>query len=733
MRRFPILRQLESRDCGPTCLRMILRHYGREYSINTLRQYCEVNKNGVNLLGIKAAAEKLGLDTLAARMSFDDVKQQPALPFIVHWKKNHFVVVYKIKHNSIYIADPNLGRVKMSQQLFLEHWLSGQETGIVLYLVPGDEQAQVPEEAVTRGNRLLDMFSYLRSQRSLILQLLLGLFLSAGFEILMPFLSKEIIDTGVKAKDMDFIVLILLSQVTILVAKSVVEFIRSWMLLYISSRVNLTILISFVIKFLKLPLSFVEVRKPGDILQRINDHGRIENFITSNTFTTIFSLFNLLALGILLSYFNFRIFFVFALSSIIYFCWITIFLKKRRLIDKSRFEVTSATQSKVVQLIDGFQEIKISNSDEVKRWEWESLMAREFRVRVKSLTLTQYQQTGSLIITEGRNLLITFMGAAMVIKGELSIGTLFAVQFIVGQLIAPVESLIAFFQAMQDAKMSLERLQEINEMEDEEPETAGVKQQVSVLPGDIRVKDLSFRYPGTGSAFVLQNLNLIIPKGKVTAIVGLSGSGKTTLLKLLLKLHAPSKGIILAGDCSIGEISNYSWRNICGTVLQDGFIFSDTIARNIALGSDSIDDDRMQQAIRCANIEEFIHALPLGLETEIGNGAKGISQGQKQRILIARAVYKDPQILLFDEATNALDANNEQTIMHNLQQFFNNKTVVIVAHRLSTVRDADKIIVMENGRIVEEGSHTQLLYNNAAYSRLIKNQTETLSYEQRYT
>jgi ATP-binding cassette subfamily B protein len=560
----------------------------------------------------------------------------------------------------------------------------------------------------------------------LILQLLLGLFLSAGFEIGMPFLSREIIDTGIKAKEMDFIVLILLSQITILVAKSMIEFIRSWILLYISSRVNLTILISFVIKFLKLPLSFVEVRKPGDVLQRINDHGRIENFITSNTFTTVFSLFNLLALGILLSYFNLRIFLIFSISSVIYFSWITIFLKKRRLIDKSRFEVTSATQSKVVQLIDGFQEIKISNSDEVKRWEWEGLMAQEFRVRVKSLTLTQYQQTGSLIITEGRNLLITFIGAAMVIKGQLSIGTLFAVQFIVGQLIAPVESLIGFFQSMQDAKMSLERLQEIHEMEDEEPETAAAKQQIAALPGDIAIKHLSFRYPGTGSAFVLQQLNLIIPKGKVTAIVGLSGSGKTTLLKLLLKLHAPSKGSILAGDCNIEEISNRSWRNICGTVLQDGFIFSDTIARNIALGPGSIDKERMEQAIRCANIDEFINALPLGLETEIGNGAKGISQGQKQRILIARAVYKDPQILLFDEATNALDANNEKTIMNNLRQFFHNKTVVIVAHRLSTIKDADKIVVMEHGKIVEEGAHTDLLYNDGAYSRLIRNQTETL-------
>ncbi|QNN41534.1 peptidase domain-containing ABC transporter [Pedobacter roseus] len=723
----PIYRQLETKDCGPTCLRMVLRYYGKSYTLNTIRQACRVNRDGSTFLGLKVAAEKFGMNAICVKLHYTDLINADIWPAIIHWKTNHFVVLKKLTKDEAVIIDPAQGKVKISRADFLEHWNAVEEKGYALILEPDAdlEQLNQEEQEAQTNVSFWKLLGYLKKHKSLILQLLIGLVASSILELSLPFLSKLLIDRGIKLKEVNLIYLVLIGQVVVFASKSFIEFVRSWILLFVSVRVNLNILVSFFIKLLNLPLSFFETRKQGDVMQRVNDHTRIENFLTSNTLTTVFSCFNICVLSIILFHFSSILFLIFAGSSILYVGWVFLFFNKRRQIDQKRFEVNSSVQSKIVQLIEGFQDIKISNSADQKRWEWESLIVKEFKVRVKGLTYNQYQQAGSLVITEMRNIGITFVAAFMTLRGEISLGSLFAIQFIVGQLIAPIESLIFFLQSYQDTKMSLERLNEIHEIQDEQPET-GKYVEIDHLIGDISIQNLQFSYPGFENKAVFNSLSLVIPKGKITAIVGLSGSGKTTLLKLLLKLYDPTGGTIHIGNEKLDDIDVGQWRNLCGTVLQDGFIFSDTIAKNIALGFEQINEGRLHDAIKMANIGDFVYNLPKGVETEIGIGANGISQGQRQRLLIARAVYKNPELLLFDEATNALDSNNEQAIMNNLRDFFDNRTVVIVAHRLSTIKNADQIFVMEYGRILESGNHETLMNNKGAYFNLINNQLEKI-------
>lgn len=710
-------------DCGPTCLRMIAKHYGRTYSQKTMSRLCEINREGVSLLGISDAAEKIGFRTLGVKLSNEQLKEAE-LPCILHWRQYHFIVLYKIKNNKYYLADPAGGLFVLDEKSFNKSWQQDKDQleGIAL-LISTTPRFYEQDNEKAMEVRWSFLLKYLILYRGLIIQLLFGLGIGSILQLITPFLTQSIVDIGINTKNLNFIYIIVIAQIALIIGRVSVEFIRSWILLHISTRINIAILTDFLIKLMKLPMSFFDAKMTGDIMQRINDQRTIQSFLTGATLTTIFSMFNLIVFSIVLAYYNMSIFFVFAISSLLYIAWIILFLKHRRELNYKSFDVSAKNQSSIVQLISGMQEIKLNNCEQQKRWEWEHIQARLFKFNVKTLALSQYQQGGATVINEGKNILITFLSAEAVINNHLTLGAMVAVQYIVGQLSSPIEQLLGFIQGFQDAKISLERLNEIHQMNDEEP--AG-KELSQTLPENksISINNLTFRYAGAGNEPVLENVSLYIPQGKTTAIVGMSGSGKTTILKLLLRFYEPQNGEIKVGQQNINNIRFKTWRSQCGIVMQDGFIFSDSIERNIAVGDEYPDKKKVAHAIKVSNIRDFIDELPLGLNTKIGAEGNGISQGQRQRILIARAVYKDPEYLLFDEATNSLDANNERVIMDNLQEFFDGRTVVIVAHRLSTVSNADNIIVLNKGQIIEQGTHQELTALKGDYYSLVRNQLE---------
>lgn len=710
-------------DCGPTCLRMIAKHYGRSFKVQTLRHYCEINREGVSLLGIHNAAKQIGFDSDAIQTNLDGLGEAE-LPAILHWRQNHFVVLYKIKNNKYFIVDPGNGHVKLNSEDFSRNWIDndGSGEGIALTLTP-TPQFYAHENEIGSEVRWSFLFGYFMAYRKLVIQLFFGLAAGSILQLIAPFLTQSIVDVGINTRNLNFIYIILIAQGALIIGRISVDFIRSWILLHISIRVNISILTDFIIKLMKLPMVFFDTKMTGDIMQRMNDQKKIETFLTGTALTTLFSIFNLLIFSVVIAYYNLTIFFVFLISSILYMGWIVLFLNRRKLLNYKSFEISAKNQSNVVQLVTGMQEIKLNNCEQQKRWEWEDIQASLFNVNVKNLALSQYQQGGSTLINEGKNLLIAFLSAKAVIDGDMTLGAMVAVQYIIGQLNGPVEQMLGFIQGFQDARISLERLNEIYQMDDEERPD---KEWNDTLPAqkDISIEQLSFRYPGTGNLPVLRNIDLKIPQGKTTAIVGMSGSGKTTILKLLLRFYQPDKGEINIGTEPLNSISYKAWREECGVVMQDGFIFSDTIERNIAVGEIPADPVKLNHAIKVANIQDYIDGLPRGLNTMIGAEGNGVSQGQLQRMLIARAVYKDPEYIFFDEATNSLDANNEWTIMNNLKEFFTGRTVIIVAHRLSTVRDADNIIVLDKGSIIEQGTHQELTQLKGAYYLLVKNQLE---------
>jgi ATP-binding cassette subfamily B protein len=741
MPNFTHYQQHDQMDCGPTCLRMVAKHYGRGFSIQKLREATQIGKEGVSLLGISEAAESIGFKTLAVKVPFKQLEKDAPLPCIVHWKQNHFVVVYQIKKNQVYIADPALGLIKYSYAEFESQWattiVEGEKTGIALLLEPTQRFYQETDEQ-TKGINLSMLSGYLFKYKRLILQLFLGLFIGSILQLILPFLTQSVVDTGIQTRNLHFIYLVLAAQLMLFIGRMSVEFIRSWILLHISTRINLSILSDFLGKLLRLPVSFFESKKTGDILQRIGDHQRIESFLTGTSLNVLFSMFNLVMFSVVLAYYNLTIFGVFLLSSIVYSLWIVFFLRYRRKLDNKRFALASQNQSSLIQLVQSVPELKLNNAEIKKRWEWENLQVKNFHLSVKGLALQQYQQTGAMLINEGKNIVISFLAATAVVNGQMTLGAMMALQYIIGQLNSPVEQLIQFMQHYQDAQISLERLNEIHEIDDEDSPKASValtpnggtyfESDILAPPsgagGAIVLKNVSFTYTGAGNEPVLKNINLTIPQGKITAIVGTSGSGKTTLLKLLLKFYKPQSGEIRLGNVSLENISHKLWRSKCGTVMQEGVIFSDTIAENIAFSDEFPDTKKLLHAVKVANIQSFIEELPLSYNTKIGAEGNGISQGQKQRLLIARAVYKNPDFIFFDEATNALDANNESVIMANLEEFFKNRTVIVVAHRLSTVKNADQIVVMEKGEIVEVGTHAELTQRHGKYFELVKNQLE---------
>jgi len=724
--KFPFYQQYDQKDCGPTCLKIIAKHYGKTISLQELRTLSETIRSGSSLSGLSDASEKIGLKSLGIKISLNKLLEAP-LPCILHWNKNHYVVLYKIKKDIFYISDPAHGRLSYSKDEFIEHWIGKNagdhtEEGIALLLEPSPKfyNNNFEEKEASLGFSFLSR--YVLKYKPFLWQLVIGLIAASLLQLLFPFLTQSIVDVGINTRDIHFIYLILFAQLALFIGRTAIEIIRSWILLHLSTRINISLVSDFFIKLMNLPISFFDTRMTGDILQRINDHKRIESILTTSSLGVLFSMINLIIFSFVLAYYNLSIFGIFFIGSVFYFLWIIIFLKKRRDLDYRRFSQVSQEQSKVIELINGMQEIKLHNAEKQKRWGWEYLQARLFKISLEGLTLNQYQNVGSQFINELKNILITVLSAKLVIEGDITLGMMLAITYIVGQLNSPIAQLINFMREVQDAKISLERLSEIHNKDDEEIPS---EQKINDIPNnlDFNFKDISFKYVGSNQ-LILDNLNFNIPSNKVTAIVGVSGSGKTTLMKLLLKFYKPNNGQLNIGSFDLHNISQNTWREKCGVVMQEGYIFNDTIARNIAVKDDYVNKKKLAHAIDVANIKDFIESLPLSYNTKIGMEGIGLSTGQKQRILIARAVYKDPDYLFFDEATSALDANNEKVIMEKLNTFFENKTVVVIAHRLSTVKNAHQIVVLDKGKITEVGSHDSLINNKGNYYHLVKNQLE---------
>lgn len=733
MHSFPFYKQLNAMDCGATCLKMIAKFHGKFYRGESIRNLSGFSREGVSLLGITEAAEKLGFSAEGVQLTYEQLTREVRTPSILHWNQNHFVVFIPSKlrrTKSVKIADPELGIVNQKKEDFLKSWAcsinsEGEALGTILLLETTPEFYSREGEKDESKISWKTVFDYMKPVRQQILLVLIALLITSFFQLIFPFLTQSLVDNGINTRNLQYITMVLVGQLMLVFSRSVVDFIRSRLLLNISMVVNLSLLSDFWIKLTRLPIAYFDTHHTGDTLQRINDNKVIQGFLSGSVLNTLFSTFNFLLFSLVLLKYNTRIFLIFCVSTLFYFFWIQIFLKIRRKINYQTFFISAKENNSTLQLVQGMQEIKLHNAEQERRWEWEEIQVAIFKLNFKTLTYNQLQQVGALLITQGKDIVITFLVAKLVLDGQLTFGAMLAIQYIVGQLSSPVEQFVSFIQNAQDAKISVERLNEIRQLNDEEdPKRTYITQ----MPENktIKITNLSFAYPGMENEMILKDINLLIPEGKTTAIVGSSGSGKTTLLKILLSFYDFYTGEIKIGDIDFSSISPSYWRKECSSVLQEGFIFDDSISRNITIGDQSIDEARLKSSCVSANILDFIESLPNGFNTQIGRNGLGISQGQKQRLLIARAIYKNPTWLFFDEATNALDANNERLIVENLQLIFKGKTVLVVAHRLSTIKQADQIVVLDQGEVAEIGTHYELIKLKGKYFELIHNQLELL-------
>lgn len=727
MKKIELIRQHDSMECGISCLLMIFKYYGKEYSIDTLSNFCFATTEGVSLLNMSEAAKQLGLNNICRRVSMTQI-QDATLPCILHWNQNHFVVLYKVKKGKkFYIADPAKGLVSYTLDEFKEYWIStcsqGEEQGIAMFFQPSTTFHEQKEETKKKKHSFRLLFNYVIHYNRYFGQIVLGALVGCFLQLIIPFLTQSIVDIGIKQQNLSFIYLILAGQLMLTVSRTAIDFVRRWILLHISMRINISLVSDFFIKLLKLPMSFFDTKLMGDLLQRMNDHSRVEKFLTSQMLNVTFSLLSFVVFGGVLFGYNLTIFGIFISASLLYGGWIAFFLKQRKLLDYELFGKQADNNNKTYQFITTMQEIKLQGCEQRRRWEWEDVQAELFGVQMKALKLQQTQEAGSIFINEIKNILITVVAATSVIQGNMTLGMMLAVQYIIGQLNSPVEQLMNFLYTLQDVKISLERINEIHR-KDNEVNNEKALTRFTGTTNDLAFMEVDFKYDPYQLKNTISQLSMNIPEGKVTAIVGASGSGKTTLIKLMLGYYPVSGGEICIGSSNLNEYNLKWWRRQCGVVMQDGVIFSESIARNIAVDDGEIDKMRLKEAAEIANIYDYIMGLPLKFNTKIGRDGVGLSQGQKQRILIARAVYKNPRYIFLDEATNALDAENERVIVENLNDFYRGRTVVVVAHRLSTVKNADQIIVLGHGSILETGDHASLIKKRGSYYDLVKNQLE---------
>ena len=725
MRRFPLILQRDAIQCGVSCLQMICKYYGQSYSFEEFEKICFPTVEGISLLGIKDAAETVGLSTTCCQLSLHALKRI-SFPCILHWNHNHFVVLYKYKRGKFYIADPGIGKTEYLEKEFVKYWSFDHQNsnmGTCLLLVPTESFLNNSKQDKASSSSLKVVIGYIQQYKKYLAIIAMGLLVGCILEIILPFLTQSIVDIGIHKQDINIIFLILLGELMIVVGKTSIDFIRRWLLLHISVRLNLFLVSDFFIKLLRLPMHFFDSKLIGDFMQRIGDHNRIQSFLTNQVMSLLFALVSFLVLGSVLVYYDIKIFVTFLIGSIVYGAWIALFLKERKIIDYKLFGLQAKNQDRTFQFITSIQEIKLQGCECRRRWEWEDNQADLFTVQMRSMKLQQTQEAGSIFINEVKNIIITVFAATAVIHGHMSLGAMLAVQYIIGQLNSPIEQLMSFVNSFQDVKLSLERINEIHTVKEEETNSSQLTE-FQDADKSIYINQLDFKYNHHSRKNTIENVSLCIPQGKVTAIVGASGCGKTTLLKLLLGFYPVNKGTISIARHNLNEYNIKWWRKHCGVVMQDGVIFSESISRNIAVGDEEIDVERLEQAARIANIHDYIMGLPLKYNTQIGRDGVGLSQGQKQRILIARAVYKNPAYIFLDEATNALDAKNEKAIVENLNEFYKGRTVIVVAHRLSTVKNADQIIVLDNGKVVETGNHASLIEKQGAYFNLVKNQLE---------
>ena len=730
MNNFKVERQHDCMQCGIACLQMICNYYGKEYSLDSLSKICFATTEGVSMLGISETATSLGFHVVNVKCTVKTLTEV-SLPSILHWNQNHFVVLYRVKNEKkFYIADPGKGLVTYSLEEFKKHWIStnsnGQDKGIAMFLetTPTFFTHQMEDKKKISGKRSFHfLFGYVKKYRKYFGQVILGLIVGSLSQLVLPFLTQSIVDVGIKNQDIGFVWLILLGQLMLTISRTAIDFIRRWLLLHISLRINISLVSDFFIKLLKLPMSFFDTKLMGDLMQRMNDHSRVNNFLTQQTLNITFAMLTFVVFSVVLFFYNKLVFAIFLLGSILYGVWMTLFLKRRKLLDYELFEQQAINNNKTYEFITTIQESKLQDCEQRRRWEWEDTQAELFGVQMKSLKLQQTQEAGSIFINEVKNIIITVVAATAVIHGQMTLGMMLAVQYIIGQLNSPVEQLMNFFYSLQDVKISLERINEIHQMDDENGKE-GLLTSIEDKNEGIDIKNIMFKYDPHALRKTIDNVNIHIPQGKVTAIVGASGSGKTTLIRLILGYYPVLEGTINIGNTDINKLNKKWWRRQCGVVMQDGVIFSESIARNIAVDDGDIDKERLLKAAEIACIKDYVMALPLKFNTKIGRDGVGLSQGQKQRILIARAVYKNPDYIFLDEATNSLDANNERSIVENLDKFYKGKTVVIVAHRLSTVKNADQIVVIDHGKVVEVGNHETLTAKRGAYYNLVKNQLE---------
>ena len=723
---YPFVRQYDAMDCGPACISMAARWHGKHISLETIRKRAYITREGVSFLGLKTAAESIGFKAAGVKIPFAELSAKAPLPCIVHWQQNHFIVVNKISSKRVWVSDPALGRMRMTTDEFLKGWTADssdeKHSGMALFLEPGPQFAEIPDDPPAKTGFAF-LLPYLKPYRRQIIMLFIGLIAGSAIQLVFPFLTQAIIDQGIKNNDIRLIYLILAGQLALIAGRLVVDFTRGWLLLHVGTRMNITIVSDFLARLMKLPIAYFDTKLNGDILQRIDDNSRIEDYLTSSSLAILFSFFNFIVFGVVLGLYSVQVLLVFLAGTVLYLLYVTIYMPSRESLDNLRFRQMAESNNMMINIVNGMQEIKLAGNEAANRRDWEARQGDIYRTRIKGLKILQFQTAGGTLIHESANIIITIISATSVINGTMTLGMMLAVQFITGQLNGPVSQIINFMRSTQDARISLGRLAEVHAMEPEEPE--GDTDKVSV-PDEMKitVDNISFRYEGPGSPWVIKDLSLLIPSGKITAIVGESGSGKTTLLKILLGFYRPEKGAIMIGGRKIEDISITSLRKATGVVMQEGYIFPDTILANIAPGIDDPDMESVKRAIRIANLQPLLETLPAGLQTRIGQGGHGLSQGQKQRILIARVIFKEPALLLLDEATSALDASNERMIVENLADFYTGRTVVVVAHRLSTVRNADMIVVLDKGTVQEMGAHQELIQKKGAYYRLIRDQLE---------
>lgn len=732
MAKFPHYLQLDAMDCGPACLRMIASHHGREFNQARLRELCLIGKGGVSMLGITEAAEKIGLRALAVRMSFKKMREEAPLPLIAHWNQNHFVVVHRITSRLVHVADPAVGAMTYTHAEFQQGVSNGRPAheanpGLYLLLETTPEFHEMPatpgqsQGDTQRG--LLFFLGYLKPYKKLFVQLLIAMAVGLVLELILPFVAQAVVDQGIGNLDLNFIHVLLAAQLVLSLSQMAGDMVRSWILLHIGSRISVSMVSDFLTKLLRLPLPFFDSRTAGDIMQRIGDHRRVKSFLMSSSLDVIFSMLTFTVFGLVLALYSWEILTVFVLLTALSGAWLMLFLKQRRVIDQKRFIIEAKERDNLYEMISAMEEIKLQGIARAKRSEWEDISVRGYKIEARTLALRQMERIGLFFINNVRNILMTFIAARAVIQGEMTLGMMLASQYIAGQLNSPVARLIEFVHSGQEARLSLERMQEIHH-QPEEPEARQQKPTVFPESRTLTLHGIHFSYPGAGQRKVLSNVNLQIPEGKVTAIVGSSGSGKTTLLKLLLGLYQPTGGTLYVGHVPLATFDAHAWRRRCGVVMQNGHIFSATLARNIAPGDESIDFLRLQSAISLACLDDYVNSLPLGVDTKLGDDGQGLSGGQRQRVLIARAFYRNPEFLLLDEATSALDSSNEYVIQHHLRHFAEGRTVVVIAHRLSTVKNADQIVVLHQGQIVETGDHATLVHHRGAYYQLVRNQLE---------